>query len=114
MQYIEKFIIGNNLNVIIDYPERGEIKTVLVEKKIGNQVTKTFEESFDGRKRKVHFNEEYLILANKEFVLNEMDLKVITLNDGKEVTDDKMKIYEKINHKNRYGSFECIVDGKRR
>ena len=59
------------------------------------------------------FNTEYLVLCNRGFSLQDANLTIISLNTGKEVKENKAKIYKEVNKVNKYGSFEVKSFPKR-
>lgn len=113
MKYIEKFIISDNLSIIINHDESHEEKTVLVEKKVNGQIRVPYQGRFDNKTRKLKFNTEYLVLCNRGFSLQDANLTIISLNTGKEVKENKAKIYKEVNKVNKYGSFEVKSFPKR-
>lgn len=106
MQYIEKFIISDNLSIVINHDDDNEEKTVLIEKSVNGKVRTNFQETFDNDIKKLEFNEEYLVFTNRNFILKDTNLKVIALNTGEEITEQKLGIYREVSKVNKYGTFE--------
>ena len=81
MQYIEKFIISKNLSVIIHHDEDKEMKTILIEKQVDGKLKRPYEGTFNQRIR-IKLNREYLVFFDKDYTLQDMNLKVIALTTG--------------------------------
>lgn len=113
MQYIEKFIIRDDLSVILDSCDEDEKKTILIEKSVEGKTIIPFKETFDNGIKKLYINEDYLLFINREVALTDTNLRIIALNTGKEVSENKMSIYQNVEKYDKYKRFEYVSFPKR-
>ncbi len=114
MQYIEKFIITNHLSILIHHNDENEIKTVLVKKCAHGKIKTPYKGIFDNKIKKIEFNKEYLVFSDRNFVLQDTNIKIIALKTGKEVKENKMEIYNVVSKVNKYEIFEMRGFPKKR
>ena len=113
MQYIEKFIIRDDLSVILDSCDEDEKKTILIEKSVEGKTIIPFKETFDNGIKRLCLNEEYLLFVNREFALTDANIRVVALNTGKEIQENKIDIYKEVTKRDKYKRFEYISFPKR-
>lgn len=105
MECVNKFEVKNSIAVVIQHEEFSDERVVLIEKSRNGKIEIPFTMTFDNRHKNLCFNEEYLILADREFHLNKEDFIVVALDTGEQIDENKESIYEEVSKVNKYGTF---------
>lgn len=105
MKSINRFEVKDNIAIVVQHEDFSDESMVLIEKSINGKVEIPFTTTFNNEIKTVYFNEEYLVLSNREYQLNKEDFVVIALDTGKQVYDNKYNIYKTVSKVNKYGTF---------